>query len=88
MCSFAKIGPTLKAKTPQLPPFYADLTERWPEIDSVPEQRVDDKAYCPWSCALNRSGMAVVMCCVWSMADELAAIVEDLANRHRLVKLA
>ena len=41
--------------------------------------------YCPWSCALNHSGAAVVLDCVWSMADEVEEFAGNLARKHRLV---
>jgi hypothetical protein len=59
--------------------------EKWPEIDTVPEEKIDDKEYCPWSCALSHSGMAVVMACVWSMADEVTALVQELSKKYHLV---
>lgn len=65
--------------------FYKELTTRWPEIDTVPEEEFDNMNYCPWSCALPHSGMAVVMACVWSMAEEVEAFVKDLAKKHGLV---
>ncbi len=65
--------------------FYDELTERWPEIDAVPDEEIDSVRHCPWSCALNRSGMAVVMSCVWPMAEEVAAFVANLAEKHGLV---
>ena len=65
--------------------FYNDLTHRWPEIDTIPEEKVGDFEHCPWSCALDRSGMAILMCCVWSMADTVAIHVTELAYRHELV---
>lgn len=77
--------PYLEGESDRVAAFYADLTRKWPEIDTVPEEKIDDKEYCAWSCALNHSGMAVVMACVWSMSDDVTAVVEDLANRHRLV---
>ncbi len=41
--------------------------------------------YCPWPCALSHSGMAVVIACVWSMAEDVETFVKDLAKKHRLV---
>jgi hypothetical protein len=65
--------------------FYDELTKRWPELDAVPEGRVGDTEYCPWSCAISRSGMAVVTSCVWSMADKVGSFLEELAVKHELV---
>ena len=77
--------PYLQGDHPSVAAFYQELTQRWPEIDTVPEDRVGDFDYCPWSCALSHSGMAVVMSCVWPKADEVAAFVRELASRHGLV---
>jgi hypothetical protein len=77
--------PYLEGESLSVAAFYDDLTRRWPEIDTVPEEEIDNKDYCPWSCALNRSGMAVVMPCVWSMAEDVEAFVRGLATKHGLV---
>ena len=65
--------------------FYHELTSHWPEIDTVPEEKIDDLDNCPWSCALDRSGMHVIMACVWPKANEVAAFVYQLAMKHGLV---
>ena len=65
--------------------FYDELTRRWPEIDSIPEERIGDFEYCPWSCAIERSGMYVIVNCVWSKADDVASYVYQLAEKHDLV---
>ncbi len=77
--------PYLQGENPSVAAFYDELTKRWPEIDTVPDERIDDNDFCPWSCALNHSGVAVVMACVWSMADEVSEFVGNLAKKHRLV---
>lgn len=65
--------------------FYEELTKRWPEIDTVPDERIDDLEYCPWSCAISCSGMAVVTSCVWSMADKVESFIRELAKQHKLI---
>lgn len=65
--------------------FYDELTARWPELDTVPDEKVGDKNYCPWSCTISHSGMAVVTACVWSMAGEVGSFVEELAQKHKLI---
>jgi hypothetical protein len=77
--------PYLEGGSSSIATFYCELTGRWPEIDTVPEEKIDDTEYCPWSCALAHSGMAVVMSCVWSMADNVAVFVRDLAKKRGLV---
>src|SRR5579872_1339613 len=77
--------PNLQGEHPSVAAFYQELTRRWPEIDSIPEDRIGDLDDCPWSCAISHSEIAVVMSCVWPKADEVAAFVRDLAQRHGLV---
>jgi hypothetical protein len=69
---------------PAVDAFYAELTARHPEIESVPADRIDDHDYCPWSCAIDRSPGHVIMSCVWSKADDVTALVHDLALTHGL----
>ena len=70
---------------PAVDAFYAELTDRYPEIDSIPEERIDDHDYCPWSCSLDHSPGHVILSCVWSQAENVARFVFDLAKRHGLV---
>jgi hypothetical protein len=65
--------------------FYDELTARYPEIDTVPDDRIDDHDYCPWSCALDRSPGHVIMPCVWSQAENVNQFVHALAAKHQLV---
>jgi len=64
--------------------FYEELTSRHPEIDTIPEDRLDDHDYCPWSCALDRSPGHVIMPCVWSQAERVERLVHELAEKHGL----
>jgi hypothetical protein len=64
--------------------FYEELTAKHPEIDSIPEDRIDDHDYCPWSCALDRSDAHVIMSCVWSKAEYVGMLVSQLAKKHGL----
>src|ERR1022692_1910864 len=75
----------LPGESKSIEAFYNELTARWIEIDNVPEDKVDDVDYCPWSCALDRSGMHVIMPCVWSMADQVFEFVGALALKHGLL---
>ena len=65
--------------------FYEELTRRWPELDTIPEDRVGDFDYCPWSCAIDRSGMHVIASCVWPKAQDVAVYVGKLAAERGLV---
>jgi len=69
---------------PAVDAFYAELTAKHPEIDTVPEDRLDDHDYCPWSCALDRSPGHVLMPCVWSKAEHVHRLVHELARKHAL----
>jgi hypothetical protein len=64
--------------------FYTELTATHPEIDTIPEERIDDVDYCPWSCALDHSSAHVIMPCVWSKAEYVYRFVHDLARKHGL----
>lgn len=64
--------------------FYAELTARYPEIVTVPDGRIDDHDYCPWSCELDRSPGHVLMPCVWSQAENVKRLVRQLAGKHGL----
>jgi hypothetical protein len=69
---------------PAVDAFYAELTAKHPEIDTIPEERIDDHDYCPWSCRLDRSPGHLIMACVWSKADYVTTLVHELARRHGL----
>jgi hypothetical protein len=69
---------------PAIEAFYAELTAKHPEIDTIAEGKIDDHDYCPWSCALDHSPNHVVMSCVWSQADYAHRLVLDLARKHGL----
>jgi len=45
-----------EGESPKIAAFYQDLTGKWPEIDSIPEEKVGDFDFCPWSCALDGLG--------------------------------
>lgn len=72
------------APHPAVDAFYAELTARHPEIDTIPEERVDDHDYCPWSCRLDRSPGHVIMSCVWPKATYVHEFVAGLARKHCL----
>jgi len=69
---------------PAINAFYAELTAKHPEIDTIPEERIADKDFCPWSCALDHSSSHVIMCCVWSKATYVHQLVKELARKHGL----
>jgi hypothetical protein len=63
---------------------YAELTAKHPEIDTIPEEKIGDHNYCPWSCQLDHSPGHVVMSCVWSKATYVHQFVQELAREHGL----
>ena len=69
---------------PAVEAFYAELTAKHPEIDTVPDEKAGDHDYCPWSCALDRSPGHVIMACVWPKADYVHQFVQELARKHGL----
>jgi hypothetical protein len=69
---------------PAIDAFYAELTARHPEIDTIPEEKIDDHDYCPWSCKLDHSPGHVIMACVWPEATYVGQLVQELARKHGL----
>lgn len=69
---------------PAIAAFYRDVTALHPEIDDVPEDRIDDHDYCPWSIAHERSDRYIIMCAVWPKAQYVKDLVQRLAGQHGL----
>ncbi len=69
---------------PAINAFYAELIAKHPQIDTIPEEKIDDHDYCPWSCKLDYSPGHVIMCCVWSKATYVHELVQTLARKHGL----
>jgi hypothetical protein len=69
---------------PAVDAFYAELTAKHPELDTVPDDRIDDHDYCPWSCGHDYSSGHVIISCVWSKADYVSRLVHELAGKHGL----
>jgi hypothetical protein len=83
--SLCENGPPLEGERQAVRAFYSELIAHWPELDTIPEEKIGDHEYCPWSCGLDISGMSVVMSCVWPMAEKVAIYVSELASKHELV---
>ena len=64
--------------------FYLELTEKHPEIDSIPESEIDNTDLCPWSIAFNRSPGHLIISCVWSKAEYVYDLLINLAKKHNL----
>ena len=69
---------------PAIDAFYAELTARYPEIGTVPTEKIDDHDRCPWSCKLDHSPAHVIMSCVWPKATDVGRLVQELARKHGL----
>ena len=69
---------------PGIEAFYIELTSMHPEIDDVPEDRIDDMDYCPWSIAFDHSPGHVIVSCVWPKADYVDGLIRILARKHGL----
>jgi hypothetical protein len=64
--------------------FYTELTTKHPQIDDVPDDKIDDADLCPWSIAFDRSPGHLIMPCVWSKAEYVDGIIRTLARKHGL----
>jgi hypothetical protein len=64
--------------------FYAEITSLHPEINDVPDDRIDDLNFSPWSVAFDRSAGHLIMCCVWPKAEYVRNLVQTLARKHSL----
>ena len=62
--------------------FYKDLVARHPEIDDMPEDRIDDTNLCPWSCRIDRSPAHLILSCVWSKVEMVGDVVGELQTKH------
>ncbi|MEO8052262.1 MAG: hypothetical protein ABI833_17775 [Acidobacteriota bacterium] len=70
-------------ENPLIESFYQELCRTYPEIDTLPENQVDE---CPWSCAHDRSGLHVLMCMGWGgKTTKVAEYIVELAAKNGLV---
>lgn len=72
------------APHPGIARFHAELTALHPELDDCPEDRLDDKEFCPWSAEMDRSEGHVILSCIWPRADAVGELVRRLATQHGL----
>jgi len=64
--------------------FYLELSSVHPEIDDVPEDKIGDFDFSPWSVEHDRSDRHILMSCVWSRSDYVYDFVLKLAKKHGL----
>ena len=66
---------------PAVDAFYEELTGIHPEIDDMPEDKIDE---CPWNCAFDRSPGHVIMCCGWDKSEYCLDLIWSIAQKHGL----
>jgi hypothetical protein len=69
---------------PSISNFYWELYKLHPEIDDVPEDKLGDFDFSPWSVAHDLSDRQLMLSCVWSHADYVHDLVLNLAQKHGL----
>jgi hypothetical protein len=68
---------------PAVGQFYDALLDRFPPLESLSEADADRLGV--WSVTPERSETIVVVCGIWSRAEEVGAAVQMLAEQHGLV---
>lgn len=68
--------------SPAVSRFLAALAERYPDLDDLPDDRVDDS---PWSSGFEKSDCHVLLSVRWSAPDAVIRLISDLASEHELV---
>ncbi len=69
---------------PSIGNFYLELYKIHPEIDDLPEDKIGDFDFSPWSVEHDFSDRHMIMACVWSHADYVHDLVLKLAQKHGL----
>lgn len=69
---------------PAIGAFYVELCKLHPQIDDVPEERVGDFDFSPWSIAHGLAECHVMISCVWSHGNYVHDLVLRLARKHGL----
>ena len=75
---------SLIAPTQRIQDFYEELTAKHPEIDDVSEYEIDNLDLCPWSTAFDKSEGHIIMSCVWSRAEYVNVLIQELAKKYEL----
>ena len=73
------IGPTQRIQE-----FYEELTDKHPEIDAVSEDEIDNLDLCPWNSAFDKSEGHIIMSCVFSKAEYVKNLIQELAKKYEL----
>jgi hypothetical protein len=69
---------------PSIDNFYFELYKIHPEVDDIPDDKIEDFDFCPWSIAHDISDCHVILSCVWSRAGYVHDLVLALAKKHGL----
>ena len=69
---------------PSIGSFYLELYKLHPEIDDVPEEKLGDFDFSPWSMEHDLSDRHLMLSCVWSHAEYVHDLVLTLAQKHGL----
>lgn len=64
--------------------FYRDLVSKYPEIDDVPPEHIDDYDFSPWVCSIDRSPSYLLVSSVWAKAETAAHFLGQLQERHKI----
>ncbi|MBN1411090.1 MAG: hypothetical protein JW969_09610 [Spirochaetales bacterium] len=64
--------------------FYVELTGMHPEINDVPESKLDDTDYCPWSAEIGKDADCLSISCVWSKAEYVHDLLLNLVKKHKV----
>jgi hypothetical protein len=68
--------------SPRLAAFYADLLRKYPALEDLPDDKVDDSA---WAMTPDESERLIALNFAWPEAERVAKEVPKLARKHGLV---
>lgn len=68
--------------SPKVDAFFEELSRLHPDLNDLPDDDADNS---PWSCGFDKSAGHLIVSCRWSRADEIAELIENLAEKHKLV---
>jgi len=68
--------------SPQVAAFYADLLRKYPGLEDLPDDKVDDSV---WAMTPDESERLIALNFAWPEAERVAKEVPKLARKHGLV---
>jgi len=69
---------------PSIGRFYLELYKIHPEVDDVPDDKIGDFDFCPWSVEHDLSDRHLMLSCVWSHANHVHDLILGLARKYGL----